>query len=172
MGGGSPGSWEHGWTLEQAGAWAPERLTGAARKACDLELQLASLHLVGKSFLGRWDSLRRKQGDAPRTCSGAALLCVAGLSLPAGFGAESRSGQPFSQLLWPVGFLVFSGMARLFSSFNCQLQRPEEPKLDPQEVSVNDCRGILSCQSQPSGIYSLTRGPSSDGKGDGARGCV
>lgn len=41
--------------LEPAGARAPGRLTGAAPKACDLQLQLASLHLVGKSFLGRWD---------------------------------------------------------------------------------------------------------------------
>lgn len=43
----------------------------------------------------------------------------------------------------------------------------EEPKLDPQVVSVNDWGSVLFCQLQPSGIYTLTEGHRGCENGDG-----
>lgn len=66
VGGSSPGS--QAWRLEQAGGpgpWIPhwDSSEGSVIYSCGS----VSLHLVGKSFLGKWGRFKRKQGEVPRT---------------------------------------------------------------------------------------------------------
>lgn len=99
-----------------------------------------SLHLVGKSFLGKWGRLKRQQGEVLRSLGASCLSlscsaprpfrCRPQLSLSCLLRAESHLDQAFSQLLQPAGFLVLRWMS-FVSSFSYQLQCLKKYKLDP-----------------------------------------
>lgn len=75
MGGGQLSRELGAWRLEQSGAlgpWMPDwdSSEGPVIYSCSS----GSLHLVGKLFLGKWDRLKRKQGEALRTPMGPIAL--------------------------------------------------------------------------------------------------
>lgn len=69
------------WRLEHAGSWGlcmPDWESSKGPVICSCSCYC--LHLVGKSFLGKRDRLKRNQGEALRTggasCSAPLLLCA------------------------------------------------------------------------------------------------
>lgn len=97
-----------------------------------------SLHLVGKSFLGKWGRLKGQQGEVLRSLGASRsvplLLCTQALPLHATALSLAQGWIPprqaFSQLPQPAGFLVLRWVS-FVSSFSYQLQCPKKYKLDP-----------------------------------------